>query len=205
MLAMATAAALVAVAPDALAQDDKPPRRRAPLARPAPATPPLAARRPRASHARRLTRSLTLGLKTFSGGVLVAPQSMAYGMEPEPEAQFELRRELFFALSRIVGEPSLRRAALTLPRLTTLRALRDSENEERARRRATFIEIEELKGTSPRPISPSLQATLASTGVILFAGGIITSRLSLPLGPNVSARPHPWPTGIHIEGTFNVP
>lgn len=69
----------------------------------------------------------------------------------------------------------------------------------------------------------SLEASLGTVAVILAAcaagcastsdlvdggkavGGIVTSRLSLPLGPRVSVRPHPWPTGIHIEGTFDVP
>jgi hypothetical protein len=154
--------------------------------------------------ARRLSLALAQGLHAGAGPRLVGAPYLRYGLEPEPPAQAELKRQLFFFLSEVTGESSLRRAAASLPFSSTLRAFVDGEAQDSMRQRATFVEIEGLKGPSPRPISPLARAAFASSGVALLASGIVCTRL-VSAGNTVAIAPQPWPMGIRISGTFGLP
>lgn len=147
--------------------------------------------------------NLTLKKGKFPRGWLGAPSTVPYGIEMERAEQYEMRREMFFLMSRFFAEPGLRRAALTMRRGASLRAVVDAETDDKIRRRATYLEIEQWKGTSPRVVSPGTQAAWLTTGVVLATGGMAAA--ALPLGKDVYVRPHPWPAGVFVNGYFSMP
>jgi hypothetical protein len=192
---LGTIAMILAGIPEARAQEAP-----SPLARRAPAS----AVRGADEAARRLHAWLEQEIQASAKRrSLASPYQLRYGVEPELPAQTELRREIFFFLASLTGESSLRRAATSAPSSLTIRAVVDGEAEDRERRRATFVEIEELKGPSPRPTSAGARGAFASAGALLFASGIAGARLVSTTTTLVV--PQPWPAGLRISGTFELP
>jgi hypothetical protein len=138
---------------------------------------------------------------------LSLPWTAPYGIEMETAAQVEVRRQVFYGLARITGESRLLRVVSTDPAPLGDRALREIETQIRMRRRGSFVELEEVKGNARHYISPAAEATAASAGALLCAGGMLGAKLLPALIPRdrLVVRPQPWPTGVTLGGTFDQP
>jgi hypothetical protein len=128
---------------------------------------------------------------------------MQNGFEPEPILGVELRREILVFLADLTGERSLRRAGVKLPAISTIRAIADMDALERARRRGSYIEIEDFKGPERSVTTPD--AVLA--GSVLLGAGLVIYRIrdEADTSDAFAVRPQPWPPGIRIKGKFNWP
>ncbi len=131
------------------------------------------------------------------------PVVTTHKMELEPPTPLPRKSEVFFVLAELTGERLFRRVGARLSPFN--RAIAASELLLRTNRRATFVEIEELRR------APVLSSTAAwtgclATGALLLTAAIAGSKL-LPMafGEAWSATPSPWPMGIRISGRFDVP
>lgn len=154
---------------------------------------------------RTLSRSLEHGAwlsskRRFSGAHLAMALN---GYEPEYLLKYQLKRELLFFAAKLTGESSLRRAATTLTRGATLRALIEMEALERSRARATYVQIEEWRGYDVAYLRANIRppdATFATIGAALLGTGAVLRRVTpLPIQPQM------WPPGIQVSGTFSIP
>jgi hypothetical protein len=154
-----------------------------------------------------LTRSLERGARTASRRRFAALRpAMLYGIEPEPILQFQLKREMLVLLAKVTDEARILRAATSIEPTSSIRAVAESQNLDRTRARATYVEIEGLMGDTPRATTLTAQFAYASAGAALFAGGILGEKLLHgALEDTFCIHPQPWPPGIRISGTFGSP
>jgi hypothetical protein len=135
------------------------------------------------------------------------PWTAPYGIEMESAAQLERRRQVFYGLAKLTGDSRFLRVVSTDPAPLGDRSLREIDAQIRARRRASFVEIEEAKGVARHYTSPIAEAAAASGGALLFVGGTLGTRSfpALISRDRLFARPQPWPTGITLGGSFHWP
>ena len=131
---------------------------------------------------------------------------MFYGIEPEPALRFELKREMLLLLARVSGQGLISRAAAGLSPTSSIRALAVSEETDRERVRATFIQIEEFRGPNPLVTPMAVQGAYAAAGGALFWSGLLGEKLlHHALGDAFVIHPQLWPPGIQVKGSFAVP
>jgi hypothetical protein len=131
---------------------------------------------------------------------------MLYGIEAEPVLQFQLKREMLVLLARLTRQGAIGRAAIGLTPTSSIRSIAESQALERTRDRATFIQIEEFGGANPLATPRTTQAAFAALGASLFWGGFAGEKLLHgALGEAFVIHPQPWPPGIEIKGSFELP
>lgn len=156
-------------------------------------------------------RNLILAIERGIGALaerrrVAARPAMLYGIELEPVFQLRLRREMLVVLARLTEQGAIGRAAAGLRPSQTIRAFVEGEALERTRDRATYLQIEDFKGSNPLRTPLTTQGAFAALGASFFGSGIAAQRLLRgALGDALVIHPQPWPPGIEIGGTFGVP
>ena len=137
---------------------------------------------------------------------LAARPTMFYGIEPEPVLQFELKREMLLLLATVSGQSLISRAAAGLSPTSSIRAFAVSEENDRERVRATFIQVEDFRGPNPLVTPMAVQEAYAAAGGALFWSGLLGEKLlHHALGDAFVIHPQIWPPGMQVKGSFAVP
>jgi hypothetical protein len=126
------------------------------------------------------------------------------GFDPAPRWQVEIDRELFLMIADLTNTPIAMRSYGE--DVEEMRAWRNLHDDERTRKRATYLEVEEFMGNSRDdnvdPLVVAGMSLTALTGFMAMADWdevVISETLGLKL------RPRLWPPGLRVKGTFPWP
>src|SRR5262245_58549584 len=127
------------------------------------------------------------------------------GAEPAPPMQLHVQRELLELLADLTGERALRHATIELPDRERSRGARVEDAVLAQSRRATYVEVERLRGTLRTTVSPA--RSLAAGGSLAIGALVLDAFFPNPRPEEAGVTPaaQVWAPGIRIKGRFSIP